>query len=116
MDNSTSSQRLEEPDKKFPSTFDIQGFQSAKVTTVNKIPKPIINAHKRIFHMEENSQKSKESSIRQIEVNDLDEILLDDKVMSVQNESENNLSTERLNCIDIGTGSESKKGLKVSNY
>ena len=64
MDNSTSSQHLEDHDKKFPSTFDIQGFQSAKVTTGNKIPKPIISARKRIFHMEETSQKSKESSIK----------------------------------------------------
>ena len=52
--------------------------------------------------MEEKSRESRGSSVKQIEVNDLDEILLDDRVMSVPPESENNMSTDR---IEVTSGS-----------
>ena len=56
--------------------------------------------------MEEKSHESRGSSAKQIEINDLDEILLDDKMMSAAPESENNLSTER---IEVRSGSRKKR-------
>ena len=86
--DNTVGNSLEKFEPKFPSTFDIQGFQSAKVTMAHRIQVPHIAAHKPIFMKDEPTGEgmvSRENSSKIIEVDDLDEFLFEGKGRTIDN-------------------------------